>query len=177
MKRIELALGARALSLELSIDTSSIIWFTGAPNTLSRSTAATFDRSRAERHRFAVDDDWQRRWAKRQARARLLQLGSLRGGNHFIELQRCEETPRSCSGSHRLARLGGHALQQTTLTSRARRTRGYTDLDLVTLSRSRTLSNYLNAVAAGGNFAIITAYHLEQGPKRSNGVRGERNDL
>ena len=50
---------------------------------------ATFDRSRAERHRIPVDDAWQIPWGgKGRPERGLEQMGSLGGGNHFIELQR-----------------------------------------------------------------------------------------
>ena len=46
---------------------------------------ATFDRSRAERHRMPVDDDWQIPWGgKGRPERGLNQMGSLGGGNHFI---------------------------------------------------------------------------------------------
>src|SRR5262249_24344635 len=54
---------------------------------------ARFDRSRAERHRIPVDDAWDIPWGgKGRPERGLDQLGSLGGGNHFIELQRAEET-------------------------------------------------------------------------------------
>ncbi len=47
---------------------------------------ASFDRSRAERHRMPVDDDWQIPWGgKGKPERGMNQLGSLGGGNHFIE--------------------------------------------------------------------------------------------
>src|ERR1041385_3103746 len=49
---------------------------------------ATFDRSRAERHRIPVDDSWQLPYGGkgRPERGRD-QLGGLGGGHHFLELQ------------------------------------------------------------------------------------------
>src|ERR687890_726942 len=46
---------------------------------------ATFDRSRAERHRIPVDDSWKPPWGgKGRPERGLEQMGSLGGGNHFI---------------------------------------------------------------------------------------------
>jgi tRNA-splicing ligase RtcB len=54
---------------------------------------ATLDRSRAERHRIPVDDSWQIPWGgKGRPERGLEQMGSLGGGNHFIELQRSSQT-------------------------------------------------------------------------------------
>ncbi len=71
------------------------------------------DRTRAERDRLPVDDSWQPPWGGQGRPERgVPQLGTLGGGNHFIELQ---------------GNLG-------------------TDTHY---------RDYLNAVAAGGNFAIV----------------------
>jgi tRNA-splicing ligase RtcB len=52
---------------------------------------ATFDRSRAERHRIPVADNWDiPLGGKNKPERGLSQLSSLGGGNHFIELQRSE---------------------------------------------------------------------------------------
>src|ERR687883_851114 len=72
---------------------------------------ATFDRSRAERHRIPVDDSWQIPWGGkgRPERGRD-QLGSLGGGNHFIELQRSSQTGTLFVQVHTGSRGFGHGL-------------------------------------------------------------------
>ncbi len=119
---------------------------------------AEFDRSRAERHRIPVDDAWQIPWggpgAPERGRA---QLGSLGGGNHFIELQRCEETQTLFVQVHTGSRGFGHGLAKNYFQlARDERPDEVTDIDLGYFTPgSRHFDDYLNAVAAGGNFAIL----------------------
>lgn len=119
---------------------------------------ATFDRSRAERHRIPVDDDWQAPWGGkgRPERGRD-QLGSLGGGNHFIELQRSEMTGTLFVQVHTGSRGFGHGLA-TNYFERAREERPdeVRDIDLGYFTPdSKHYRDYLNAVAAGGNYAIL----------------------
>jgi tRNA-splicing ligase RtcB (3'-phosphate/5'-hydroxy nucleic acid ligase) len=119
---------------------------------------ATFDRSRAERHRLPVDDDWQPPLGARGKPERgFSQLGSLGGGNHFIELQRCEETQTLFVQAHTGSRGWGHGLATNYFDlARAEKPEVITDLDLGYFTpESEHYRSYLNAVAAGGNFAII----------------------
>lgn len=112
----------------------------------------------AERDRIPVDDTWDvpkesRAWRGQQ------QLGSLGGGNHFIELQ-ADDDP---AGSrlwvmyHTGSRGFGHGLA-TWYFERAREElglgRGQMDLGYFT-PESRHWRAYRNAVAAGGNYAIV----------------------
>ena len=119
---------------------------------------AGFDRSRAERHRIPVDDDWDIPWGGRGRPERgLNQLGSLGGGNHFIELQRAEETGEIFVQVHTGSRGFGHGLA-TNYFDLARESRpgDVKDLDLGYFTPdSAHYTDYLNAVAAGGNFAIL----------------------
>lgn len=122
---------------------------------------AAFDRSRAERHRIPVDDSWDIPWGGKGSPDRGLdQLGSLGGGNHFIELQRCEETGTLFVQVHTGSRGFGHGLA-TNYFELARAERAglggeVTDIDLGYFTpESRHFRAYLNAVAAGGNFAIL----------------------
>ncbi len=72
---------------------------------------ATFDRSQAERHRIPVDDDWEIPWGgKGKPERGVEELGSLGGGNHFIELQRCIETGTLFVQVHTGSRGFGHGL-------------------------------------------------------------------
>src|SRR5688572_19516303 len=122
---------------------------------------ASFDRSRAERHRIPVDDSWDIPWGGKGSPERGLdQLGSLGGGNHFIELQRCEETGTLFVQVHTGSRGFGHGLAtnyfQLAKDEGAGLGRDVTDLDLGYFTReSRHFDDYLNAVAAGGNYAIL----------------------
>jgi tRNA-splicing ligase RtcB len=119
---------------------------------------ATFDRSRAERHRIPVDDDWQIPWGgKGKPERGLDQLGSLGGGNHFIELQRAEDTGTLFLQVHTGSRGFGHGLATNYFElAREERPDAITDIDLGYFTpASRHYSDYLNAVAAGGNYAIL----------------------
>jgi tRNA-splicing ligase RtcB len=119
---------------------------------------AQFDRSRAERHRIPVDDSWQIPWGGRGRPERgMSQLGSLGGGNHFIELQRCEEEGTLFVQVHTGSRGFGHGLATNyfDLAHEERPELGK-DIDLGYFTPdSRHYRDYLNAVAAGGNYAIL----------------------
>ncbi|MDT7605091.1 MAG: hypothetical protein QOF61_3088 [Acidobacteriota bacterium] len=119
---------------------------------------AKFDRSRAERHRIPVDDDWQIPYGGkgRPERGRE-QLGSLGGGNHFIELQRSEQSGTLFVQVHTGSRGFGHGLATNYFElARAERPEEITDLDLGYFTPdSKHYRDYLNAVAAGGNYAIL----------------------
>jgi tRNA-splicing ligase RtcB len=119
---------------------------------------ATFDRSRAERHRIPVDDDWQIPWGgKGRPERGLEQLGSLGSGNHFIELQREEETGALFVQVHTGSRGFGHGLATNYFElAREERPDQMTDIDLGYFTPdSGHYADYLNAVAAGGNYAIL----------------------
>lgn len=116
----------------------------------------SFDRSRAERHRIPVDDAWDIPWGGKGSPERGLdQLGSLGGGNHFIELQRCEEAGTLYVQVHTGSRGFGHGLA-TNYFQLAKDESGVSDLDLGYFTpESKHFTSYLNAVAAGGNYAIL----------------------
>ncbi len=119
---------------------------------------ATFDRSRAERHRLPVDDDWQPPLGgKGRPERGMDQLGSLGGGNHFIELQRCEETGTLFVQAHTGSRGWGHGLATNYFEmAKTEKPHTITDIDLGYFTPdSEHYRDYLNAVASGGNFAII----------------------
>jgi tRNA-splicing ligase RtcB len=119
---------------------------------------AAFDRSRAERHRIPVDDGWRIPWGgKGRPERGLDQLGSLGGGNHFIELQRAEETGTLFVQVHTGSRGFGHGLATNYFElAREERPEAMTDIDLGYFTPdSKHYRDYLNAVAAGGNFAIL----------------------
>jgi tRNA-splicing ligase RtcB len=119
---------------------------------------ASFDRSRAERHRMPVDDDWQIPWGGKGMPERGLdQLGSLGGGNHFIELQKSVETETLFVQAHTGSRGFGHGLATNHFEmAKAEKPETITDIDLGYFTPdSIHYRDYLNAVAAGGNYAII----------------------
>ena len=110
-------------------------------------------RGAAERDRIPVEDSWDipkdsRAWRGQQ------QLGSLGGGNHFIELQHDGE--RLWVMFHTGSRGFGHGLA-THYFEKAQAElglkRGQMDLGYFTPD-SPSWRSYRNAVAAGGNFAI-----------------------
>ena len=119
---------------------------------------ATFDRSRAERHRIPVADDWEIPWGgKGQPERGLDQLGSLGGGNHFIELQRSDQTGTLFVQVHTGSRGFGHGLATNYFElARSEKPDQITDIDLGYFTPdSAHYRDYLNAVAAGGNYAIL----------------------
>jgi tRNA-splicing ligase RtcB len=119
---------------------------------------ATFDRSHAERHRIPVDDAWQTPWGgKGKPERGIAELGSLGGGNHFLELQRCEQTGTLFVQVHTGSRGFGHGLATNYFElAREERPREITHLDLgYFLPDSPHYRGYLNAVAAAGNYAIL----------------------
>jgi tRNA-splicing ligase RtcB len=85
------------------------------------------------------------------------QLGSLGGGNHFMELQRCEETGTLFVQVHSGSRGFGHGLATNFFhIAKDERPEEITHLDLGYFPPdSPNHRSYLNAVAAGGNYAII----------------------
>ncbi len=117
-----------------------------------------FDRQRAERDRIPVDDAWEVPWGGPGRPERgISQLGSLGGGNHFIELQRGVEAGTLFVQVHTGSRGFGHGLATNYLAlAREERPELITDLDLGYFTPDQALySAYLNAVAAGANFAIV----------------------
>jgi tRNA-splicing ligase RtcB (3'-phosphate/5'-hydroxy nucleic acid ligase) len=118
---------------------------------------ASFDRSRAERHRIPVDDRWEIPWGGkgRPERGRD-QLGSLGGGNHFIELQKSEESGTLFVQVHTGSRGFGHGLATNYFELARSENARVTDIDLGFFTPASVhFRDYLNAVAAGGNFAIL----------------------
>jgi tRNA-splicing ligase RtcB len=119
---------------------------------------ATFDRSHAERHRIPVDAAWRIPWGgKGQPERGIAELGSLGGGNHFIELQRCKQTDTLFVQVHTGSRGFGHGLATNYFAlAQQERPREIIHLDLgYFLPDSPHYQGYLNAVAAGGNYAIL----------------------
>jgi tRNA-splicing ligase RtcB len=110
-------------------------------------------RGTAERDRIPVDDDWEIPKQSRAWRGQN-QLGSLGGGNHFIELQTDGE--RLWVMFHTGSRGFGHGLAEyyfEVAREELALRKGEMDLGYFATT-SRHWSDYKNAVAAGGNYAI-----------------------
>ncbi len=142
---------------------------------------ATFDRSRAERHRIPVDDGWQIPWGgKGRPERGLEQVGSLGGGNHFIELQRSEQTGTLFLQVHTGSRGFGHGLATNYFElAREERPSEVKDIDLGYFTpESKHYRDYQNAVAAGGNYAILNRLVIfEQVSEAFREVFGEELEL
>ena len=111
-------------------------------------------RGTAERDRIPVDDDWDVPRRSRAGRGQN-QLGSLGGGNHFIELQ--HDGRHLWVMFHTGSRGFGHGLAEHYFELAKQElglTRGQMDLGYF-LPDSPHWREYKNAVAAGGNFAIV----------------------
>jgi tRNA-splicing ligase RtcB len=116
------------------------------------------DRARTERQRFEVDDGWTiPEGGPGRPERGIDQLGSLGGGNHFIELQRAEETGKLYVQVHTGSRGFGHGLA-TNYFARAKDEGPElaADIDLAYFTPDSPLhAEYRSAVAAGANFAIV----------------------
>jgi len=157
MERVEMGYGGKSHRLGQLSETEFNNLVRGGAEYYVERYGATFDRSRAERHRIPVDDDWEiPRGGKGRPERGMNQLGSLGGGNHFIELQRSETTGTLFVQVHTGSRGFGHGMA-TNYFEMARAERGdVKDIDLGYFTPgSSHYRDYLNAVAAGGNFAIL----------------------
>ena len=115
------------------------------------------DRTRAERDRLPVDDAWQPPWGGPGRPERgIPQLGTLGGGNHFIELQGNIGSDTLYVQLHSGSRGFGHGLATNYFHLAKAENPSIKELDLGYFTpESRHYRDYLNAVAAGGNFAIV----------------------
>ncbi|MDQ3031113.1 MAG: RtcB family protein [Myxococcota bacterium] len=118
---------------------------------------ARIDRQKAERQRIPVDDGWSIPWGgKGRPERGLAQLGTLGGGNHFIELQRSEQTSTLFVQVHTGSRGFGHGLATNYFELARAEHPEQRDIDLGFFTpESAHHRDYLDAVAAGGNFAIV----------------------
>jgi tRNA-splicing ligase RtcB len=157
-RRAEMGAGSLSRRLRnLTQDRFELLVRGGAPAYNSMFGAA-FDRSDCERDALPVDDGWQIPWKGPGRPERgIAQIGSLGGGNHFMELQHCLQTGTLFVQIHTGSRGFGHGLAtnyfHTAKTENPRRTKSL-DLGYFT-PESPNYRAYLNAVSAGGNFAIV----------------------
>ncbi|MFN2493117.1 MAG: RtcB family protein [Pyrinomonadaceae bacterium] len=158
MQRVAMGAGGKSHQLGRLSETEFNNLVRGGAEYYTEKYGASFDRSRAERHRIPVSDDWTiPKGGKGRPERGMEQLGSLGGGNHFIELQRSEMTGALFVQVHTGSRGFGHGLATNYFElARQERPDAVTDIDLGYFTPdSRYYSDYLNAVAAGGNYAIL----------------------
>lgn len=157
MDRIEMGAGGKSHRLRNLPENEFLELVHGGAEYYVSKYGASFDRSRAERHRIPVDDDWQIPWgAKGKPERGMQQLGSLGGGNHFIELQREVNTGELFVQVHTGSRGFGHGLATNYFELARAERREIKDIDLGYFTPdSKHYRDYLNAVAAGGNYAIL----------------------
>jgi tRNA-splicing ligase RtcB len=115
------------------------------------------ERTRTERDRLPVDDAWQPPWGgPGRPECGVPQLGTLGGGNHFIELQGNLGSDTLYVQLHSGSRGFGHGLATNYFHLARKENPAIKALDLGYFTpESAHYRDYLNAVAAGGNFAIV----------------------
>jgi tRNA-splicing ligase RtcB (3'-phosphate/5'-hydroxy nucleic acid ligase) len=158
MRRIEMGAGGKSRALKDLRESDFMELVRGGADAYIERYSPDLDRSRAERNRIPVDDDWTPPWGgKGKPERGIKQLGSLGGGNHFIELQRSEETGTLFVQVHSGSRGFGHGLATNYFElARAEKPDKVKHLDMGYFTPDSPYHrSYLNAVAAGGNFAII----------------------
>ncbi len=181
MERVDMGAGGKSVRLGALSKQEFNNLVRGGAEYYVEKYGATFDRTSAERHRIPVDDDWQIPWGgKGRPERGLSQLGSLGGGNHFIELQRSEQAGTLFVQVHTGSRGFGHGLATNYFEmAREERPQEIRDIDLgYFMPDSRHYRDYLNAVAAGGNFAILNRLIIfEQVSEAFREVFGEELEL
>jgi tRNA-splicing ligase RtcB len=158
MERVDMGFGGKSRRLGKLTEGEFQNLVRGGAEYYVEKYGATFDRSRAERHRIPVDDGWRIPWGgKGRPERGLEQMGSLGGGNHFIELQRSDRTGSLFLQVHTGSRGFGHGLATNYFElAREEHPELLKDIDLGYFTpESKHYRDYLNAVAAGGNFAIL----------------------
>ena len=111
MRRVNMGAGGKSVKLGHLSEGEFINLVYGGAEYYVEKYGASFDRSRAERHRLPVGEGWQIPWGgKGQPERGMKQLGSLGSGNHFIELQKAEETGTLFVQAHTGSRGWGHGL-------------------------------------------------------------------
>jgi tRNA-splicing ligase RtcB len=157
MQRIEMGAGGKSHRLRNLSESEFDSLVRGGAEYYVAKYGATFDRSRAERHRIPVDDDWKVPvGGKGKPERGRQQLGSLGGGNHFIELQREVNSGELFVQVHTGSRGFGHGLATNYFELARAERHELKDIDLGYFTPdSKHYRDYLNAVAAGGNYAIL----------------------
>src|SRR5205807_5637391 len=155
MQRVNMGVGERGVARMGHVDRAEFErLIRGGADYYTSKYGQRIDRTKAERNRIPVDDSWEIP-ASRADRG-IRQLGSLGGGNHFIELQRSEQTGTLFVQIHTGSRGFGHGMATNYFEMAREENPAITDIDLgYFMPESRHYHDYLNAVAAGGNFAIL----------------------
>ena len=156
MQRVSMGVGERGVSRLAGIDRPEFErLIRGGADYYASRYGERIDRSRAERNCIPVDDRWQLPHSR--ADRGVTQLGSLGSGNHFIELQRSEQTRTLYVQIHTGSRGFGHGLAEHYFQlARDEQPDVIHHLDEAWFSaESPRRREYLAAVAAGGNYAII----------------------
>jgi tRNA-splicing ligase RtcB (3'-phosphate/5'-hydroxy nucleic acid ligase) len=158
MHRVEMGAGGRSRSLrDLSKERFESLVRRGAP-AYNAMFGTAFDRSDCERDFLPVDDDWQIPWGGPGTPERgMAQIGTLGGGNHFIELQHCVQTGTLFVQIHTGSRGFGHGLATNYFhVAKAESPGRIPSMDLGYFTPdSPNYRAYINAVSAGANFAIV----------------------
>lgn len=157
MARVEMGMGGNSKKLA-NLDSSEFEnLIRGGAEYYCEHYGSNVDRSHAERNRLPVEDSWQPPYGNKGKPERgIRQLGSLGGGNHFMELQRCIETDTLFLQVHTGSRGFGHGLATNyfELAKQEHPEQGHIDMGYFT-PESPHYAGYLNAINAGGNFAIL----------------------
>jgi tRNA-splicing ligase RtcB len=157
MSRVSMGAGGRSVKLGKIDEKEFNALIRGGAEHYVDKYGASFDRSRAERHRIPVSDRWDVPWGgKGKPERGLDQLGSLGGGNHFIELQRSEDAGMLFVQVHTGSRGFGHGMATNYFEMAKEERPEISELDLGYFTPdSKHFRAYLDAVAAGGNYAIL----------------------
>ncbi|HEV2037052.1 MAG TPA: RtcB family protein, partial [Candidatus Eremiobacteraceae bacterium] len=150
-RRVDMGAGSRSRVLRELDDAEFERIVRGGADHYVEKYAPKVDRRRTERNRLPVDDDWKIPWGGRGRPERGIgQLGSLGGGNHFIELQRCLQTDSLFVQVHTGSRGFGHGLATNYFDmAKAEKPDVVSQLDLGYFTPSSThYREYLNAVSA-----------------------------
>jgi tRNA-splicing ligase RtcB len=156
-RRAEMGAGGRSRRMaDLSRDRFEKLVRGGAP-AYNAMFGTRFDRSDCERDFLPVDEDWQIPWGGHGKPERgVAQIGSLGGGNHFMELQRCVQTETLFVQIHTGSRGFGHGLATNYFHAAKNENPKTPSIDLGYFTpESPNYRSYLNAVSAGANFAIV----------------------
>jgi len=156
MLRVSMGQGERGVGRLAGLDRAEFErLIRGGADYYSATYGERMDRTRAERNCIPVSDAWQ--LPQSRADRGMSQLGSLGGGNHFIELQRSEQTDTLFVQIHTGSRGFGHGLAEHYFrVAKGEQPDVIRNLDEAWFAaESPRRDEYLAAVAAGGNYAII----------------------
>jgi tRNA-splicing ligase RtcB len=157
IQRVELGMGGTSRRLQNLTPRAFNDLVRGGAEHYLRTHDGAIDRSCAERDRIPVDDDWDIPFGGPGRPERgLHQVGTLGGGNHFIELQRSLQSGTLFVQVHTGSRGFGHGLATNYFAMAKDEHAGLADIDLGYFTPdSPHYRSYLNAVAVGGNYAIV----------------------